>query len=257
MQICSWALHCLCHPLQCPRSRRRNRRRAPWAGGRAFQPPELDPRAGHSATEGPHCPFPPPSSGPGVSLRRRTLGWTGGPGAGAWARQRGAARPRPLVQPLAATERVDPQLGAFCGSSPLRSRPGSSRRSSEAPGGCWQVGVGREELRLCALSAAHSRTQPLAATLGAQSHSLSARRSGAQWTRHCSTACWRPTAAWNWPRSWFWTAGGCPCTPRVGERRADPAGAGSLSGALSVPGPRARAPRALRPAAPRGPQQPL
>ena len=32
VQICSWALHSLCHPLQCPRSRRRNRRRAPWAG---------------------------------------------------------------------------------------------------------------------------------------------------------------------------------------------------------------------------------
>ena len=159
---------------------------------------------------------------------------------------------------MAATERVDPQLGAFCGSSPLRSRPGSSRRSNEAPGGCWQVGAGREDLRLCALSAAHSRTQPLAATPGAQSHSLSARGSGAQWTRHCSTACWRPTAAWNWPRSWFWTAGGCPCTPRVGERRADPGGAGSLSGALSVPGsPRSSALRPASCGAPRTPVAPL
>lgn len=250
-----------CHPLQCPRSRRRNKWRDTEGEetrgkllGRAgalscpLQPPELDPRADHSATQGPHCPFPPPSSGPGLSRRRRIPGWTSGPGAGAWAGQRGAVRPRPLVQPLAATERVDPQPGAFCGSSPLRSRLGSSRRSTAVPGGCWQVRAGREKPRLCAVSATHSRTQPLAATLGA-------RGSGAQWTRHCSTACWRPTAAWSWPKSWFWTAGGCPCTPRVGESRADPGGAGFLPGALGALGsPRSSA---SRPAAPRGPQQPL
>ncbi|KAI2545415.1 corticotropin releasing hormone receptor 2, partial [Homo sapiens] len=38
----------------------------------------------------------------------------------------------------------------------------------------------------------------LSVTPGAHSHSLSARGCGTRWTRHCSTACWRPTAAWRW-----------------------------------------------------------
>lgn len=63
---------------------------------------------------------------------------------------------------------------------------------------------------------AHSGTQSLAATPGAYSHPLWARGSRARWTRRCSTACWRPTAAWRWPKSFSWTAGGCPWTPRVG-----------------------------------------
>lgn len=138
-------------------------RRASRAGGRAFLPPA--------------APGTRPS---GRSFRhpRRTLSipaallrtwcepekadsgldwWAEGGSLGLAERSRPAPPP---VQPLAATERVDPQPGAFCGSSPVRSRLGGPRRSRAAPGGCWQVGAGREKPRLRSLGRSLSNPAP-------------------------------------------------------------------------------------------------
>lgn len=69
-------------------------------------------------------------------LRSRTLGRVGGPGAGVRAPPRGAARPRPPAPPLAAAERLYPQLGALRSSSLGRSPLDSSGRPEAAPRGC-------------------------------------------------------------------------------------------------------------------------
>lgn len=119
--------------------------------------------------------------------------------------------------------------------------PGGPAPPREAARG---VGAGRAGAGSRALRTAHSGTQCLAATPGAHSHFLSARGCRARWTRRCSTACWRPTAAWRWPKSCSWTAGGCPRTPRVGggERRGR---RGLLPRrAECAPGPALRAPGA-------------
>jgi hypothetical protein len=119
------------------------------------------------------------------------------------------------------------------------------RSSGRLPG---RSGLGRQGPGPCALLAALPRTRFLAATPGAHSHSLSAHGSWAQWTRYCSTAFWRPTAAWRWLKSCSWTAGGRSWTPRVSGRQQMEATRAPFPARLVRLGPPAlRAPSARRP----------
>lgn len=145
---------------------------------------------------------------------------------------------------MAATEPVDPRLAALRSSSPPGSRLGSPGRSGAAPRGCpggrgW-AGRGRVPR-----SPDSSLWHPVPRSHAGRALTLPlGARLPARWTRRCSTACWRPTAAWRWPKSCSWTAGGCPRTPRVGggERRGR---RGLLPRrAECAPGPALRAPGA-------------
>lgn len=194
-----------------------------------------DPRKGHSAIAGPRSSSPPPCSGPSPGLRRPAP-----PPDAAIGRDR-AGGPATRCALQAALLLSGRDLAAPGYPAPLR--------RAVRPVGAAQAGA-----KPCRSFGAHSRARSPVAAPGAHSLSLSARGCGARWTWHCSTACWKPTAAWRWPKSCSGTAGRYPRTPRVGGGRADPAGAGSFPGTLGAP----RAPRSERhvPCVPGNPSEP-
>lgn len=125
-------------------------------------------------------------------------------------------RAPPPTPPLVVVERAAPQLSEPRGFSWPRSWARSIHCCTPKLSG-W-LGVGGEEPGRCTLwllRVAPAPSQPR----GARTPTPSARGSGAQWTRCCSSACWRPTAAWHWPKSCSWTAGERPRTPKVSRRR--------------------------------------
>lgn len=156
-----------------------------WARFAApFSPGACDPPTELSGTLGASPRSPPPLSGRCPGLRRRTPGGAGGlggprdreaQGAGGWAGPTGATRPRPLAPPLAATERVDPQLRALRISSRQGSRLGSPGRWGAVPRGCpagrsW-AGRGRAPALPGRLTLAPSPSLPRRA----RTHTLSGR----------------------------------------------------------------------------------
>lgn len=182
-------------PLQCPRSRRRNK----WRDTRRRKKHEAGFSGGQGALSCPCSPGTRPSGGlkvipppkgstlsiPAALLRtwcepEKADSRVGLVGRG---RKPGPGReepPGPAPGAAIGRDRAGgPAAGCVLRLLSLRSEPGGpeafERSAGEAVGGRGWT----REARACALSAAHSRTQPLAATLGAQSSSRRAAPEGA------------------------------------------------------------------------------
>lgn len=177
-------------------------------------------RDGRTDGDGPGIPPPPahalhPHRPPLDYGRATERGLPPGPWVGGW-----RSRPAPPPDAAIGHDRTGgPAVQCASRSSQLSPDWAAPGDQAQRP----QVGAGRAGPKPGSLGPGP------AATPSAHSHSISARGwRWARWTRRCSPACWKPTAAWRWPESSSRTAGRWPWTPRVGGRRADPGGAGSF-----------------------------